>query len=108
MDLRLYYQKIRDIEATIADEFPVVVSRETGDGGKRGTLTEVPRRIAAKMIVEGHARLAALEQTQTFRELQAEAKRLLDQVEAAARIQVTVVSAAELDKFKGGKSSAAK
>jgi hypothetical protein len=108
MDLRLYYQKIRDIEATIADEFPVVVSRETGDGGKSGTLTEVPRRIAAKMIVEGQARLAALEQKQIFRESQAEAKRLLDQVEAAARIQVTVVSAAELDRFKGGKSSATK
>jgi len=68
----------------------------------------VPRRLAAKMIVEGQARLAAIEQKQTFRESQAEAKRLLDQVEAAARIQVTVVSAAELDKFKGGKPSAAK
>jgi hypothetical protein len=108
MDLRLYYQKIRDIEATIADEFPVVVSRDTGDGGKSGTLTEVPRRIAAKMIVEGQARLAAMEQKQAFLESQADAKRLLDQVEAAARIQVTVVSAAELDKFKGGKSSASK
>ena len=108
MDLRLYYQKIRDIEATIADEFPVVVSRETGDGGKSGTLTEVPRHIAARMIVEGQARLAAAELKQTFRQSQAEAKRLLDQVEAAARIQVTVVSAAELDKFTGGKSSATK
>ena len=108
MDLRLYYQKIRDIEATIADEFPVVVSRETGDGGKSGTLTEVPRRVAAKMIVEGQARLAAPEQKQTFRESQAEAKRLFDQVDAASKIQVTVVSAAELDKFKGGKPSTTK
>jgi hypothetical protein len=108
MDLMLYYKKIRDIEATIADEFPVVESRETGDGGKSGTLTEVPRRVAAKMIVEGQAQLAPLEQKQTFREAQAEAKRLLDQIEAAARIQVTVVSAAELEKFKGGKSAATK
>ena len=108
MDLRLYYQKIRDIEATITDEFPVVVSRDTGDGGKSGTLTEVPRRVAAKMIVEGQARLAAVAQVEVFRESQSEAKRVLDQIEAAARIQVTVVSAAELDKFKGGKSSAAK
>jgi hypothetical protein len=108
MDLRLYYQKIRDIEATITDEFPVVVSRDTGDGGKSGTLTEVPRRVAAKMIVEGQARLAAVAQIEVFRESQSEAKRVLDQIEAAARIQVTVVSAAELDKFKGGKSSAAK
>ena len=26
------------------DEFPVVVSRETGDGGKAGAFTEVARR----------------------------------------------------------------
>ena len=29
MDLRLYYQKIRDTEAKIAEAFPVIVSQET-------------------------------------------------------------------------------
>ena len=50
MDLRVYYQKIRDIESKIAHEFPVVKSLETSDGGKPGILTEVPRRIAAKLV----------------------------------------------------------
>jgi hypothetical protein len=58
MDLRIYYQKVRDTEAKIAEDFPVVVSRETPDGGKPGVRTQVPRRIAAKMIVEGIADLA--------------------------------------------------
>jgi len=58
MDLRIYYQKVRDVEAKIAEEFPTVVSRETPDGGKAGVQTQVPRRIAAKMIVEGLADLA--------------------------------------------------
>jgi hypothetical protein len=57
MDLRIYYQKIRDVEATITEEFPVVVSKETPDGGKKGVRTQVPRKIAAKMIVEGLAEL---------------------------------------------------
>jgi hypothetical protein len=52
MDLRIYYQKVRDMEAKITEEFPTVVSRETPDGGKAGVQTQVPRRIAAKMIVE--------------------------------------------------------
>ena len=108
MDLRAYYQKIRDAEAKIADEFPVLVSRETGDGGKNGTLTEVPRRIAAKMMVEGQALLATLEEKQVFREVQAEAKRVADQLAAAAKVQVTVVSTADLDRLRGGKSSATK
>src|ERR1035441_7124302 len=53
MDLQVYYQKIRETEAKMADEFPLVVSMETADGGKSGTTTEVPRRLAAKMLVEG-------------------------------------------------------
>jgi len=64
MDLRIYYQKIRDAQATISDPHPVIVSRETPDGGKEGTLTEVPSAIAAKMVVEGAARLATAEETQ--------------------------------------------
>ena len=48
MDLRAYYQKIRDIEAEIVEEFPVVVSVEGPDGGRAGVRTEVTRRIAAR------------------------------------------------------------
>ena len=59
MDLRIYYQKLRDMEAKIPEEFPTVVSRETPDGGKAGTKTQVPRRMAAKLIVEGLADLVA-------------------------------------------------
>jgi hypothetical protein len=58
MDLRGYYQKIREVEATIADAYAVIVSLETPDGGKAGTQTEVPRSLAAKMIVSGMAKLA--------------------------------------------------
>ena len=57
MDLRIYYQKVRDLEAKIAEEFPFVISKETPDGGKAGVRTQVPKRIAAKMIVEGLADL---------------------------------------------------
>ena len=67
MDLRIYYQKIRDAQAKITDPCPVIVSRETPDGGKEGTLTEVPVGIAAKMVVDGAARLATTEETRTFR-----------------------------------------
>ena len=56
MDLKVYYQKIRDIEKSIEDAFAVIVSLETPDGGKPGTLTEVSPGLAAKMIVEGVAR----------------------------------------------------
>ena len=106
MDLRLYYQKIRDAAAKIEEEFPVLVSRETGDGGKAGTLTEVPRRIAAKMVVEGIAQVASPAQKQSFLNAQAEAKRVADQLSAAAQVHVTVLSSSELDKLKNARPAA--
>jgi hypothetical protein len=101
MDLRVYYQKIREMESTIADEFPVVVSRETADGGKRGTRTEVPRHIAARLVVEGVAEVAKPEEVAAFRAALVEAKRVADQASASTKLQLTVLSAADLEDLKG-------
>jgi ribosomal protein L9 len=100
MDLKLYYQKIRDTESKITEAFPVVVSNETPDGGKAGVLTEVTPGIAAKMLVEGSAHLATPEEANAFRAAQAEAKRVADQEAAAAKLQFTVLSTAELNMLK--------
>jgi hypothetical protein len=101
MDLKQYYQKIRDMESKITEAFPVVVSTETADGGKPGVLTEVTPGIAARMLVEGVARLATAEETMTFRAAQTEAKRVADQEAAAAKVQFTVLSTTELNRLKG-------
>ncbi len=107
MDLRLYYQKVRNTEAEIAEAFPVVVSKETQDGGKDGRYAEVTRAIAAKMIVEGTARLATADEAKTYRDAQAEAKRIADQETEAAKVQFTVVSTSEMAKLTGGKKDKA-
>jgi len=100
MDLKLYYQKIRDTEARIEDEFPVVMSLETPDGGRPGILTEVSRRIAAKMLVDGTAQLTSPEQRQEFQRSQAEARRVAEHLAAAAQVRLTVLSTAELDQLR--------
>jgi len=100
MDLNVYYQKIRAQEAAIAEAFPIVVSHATGDGGKDGHRTEVPKRLAAKMIVEGMARLATVEETLTFRDAQNAAVALAKQLAAAATMQVAVLASSELDKLR--------
>ena len=100
MDMRAFYQRIRDAAAVIEDPFPIVISLATGDGGKAGTPTEVMRQLAAKMMVEGSARLANQAEAQQFREGQAEAKRLADQAAAAARVQLTVLTTADLNLLK--------
>src|SRR5579883_1315352 len=68
MDVRGTFRKIRQVESTIADEFVVIFSLPTVDGGREGVLTQVPRFTAAKSIVEGRARLATAEEAARFHE----------------------------------------
>lgn len=93
MDLKAYYQKIREQESKIGDAFPVVVSAATQDGGKAGVQTEVPKAVAAKMIVDGVAKLTSAEDAKAFRKRAADAKALADQQAEAEKLQFTVVPA---------------
>ena len=96
MDLKGYYQKIRALERTFEAVFAVIVSMETADGGKAGVRTEVPAQIAARMIVEGIARIATEQEAKEFHEQKTDAKRVVDQSDASRRMQVTVVSESDL------------
>jgi hypothetical protein len=100
MDLQLYYQKIRETETKISDEFALVVSLETSDGGKCGRKTEVPRRLAAKLLVEGQVRLATKDELKAHRDSLAEAVRLAERAAAAAKLQLTVLTTNELDRLR--------
>jgi hypothetical protein len=99
MDVRTYYQKIRDMEKAIPTSFAVVISEATDDGGKKGVLVEVPRYLAAKMVVEGSAQLAPAAETAAFREAQETAYQSAQQAATAARVEVTMVSSDELKKL---------
>lgn len=92
MDIRIYFQKIRETECSITSEFPVVCSLETMDGGRPGVLTEVPKHTAAKLIVEGRARLADAPEVQKFYDDIRKARLEAEQADAASRVQFTVVS----------------
>jgi hypothetical protein len=91
MDLKIYYQKIRDEQEKIADPFPVVVSLETQDGGRAGVQTEVPKPVAARMIVDGIAKLASPTEAKAFRDAKTDAKAQADKAAEAAKLQFTVV-----------------
>ena len=100
MDLRSYYKKVRDADATLTGEHIVMVSLETSEGGKQGVLTEVPRAIAAKLIAEVRARVATEDETREFHEANREARTAHEENEAAKRVQVMVIPAHQLKKQK--------
>lgn len=99
MDVKTYYQRIRDTEATIATPYAVVVSRPTDDGGKPGVLVEVHRHLAAKMLVEGSAQLAAADQAAAFRLSQELALKAAQEAAAASRFEVSMVPSEELKRL---------
>jgi uncharacterized protein (DUF58 family) len=96
MDVKQYYRKIHEVEAGLSDRYPVVISLETTDGGKAGVLSEVSRPVAAKMIVEGCAVLASPAEKQQYLEEQALAKTAAEKAELARRVQVAIISDADL------------
>lgn len=102
MDLRAYYKKVREAEASLREEHVVVVSIATAEGGKAGVRTETPRLVAAKLIALGSARPATEEESAEFRRGLVEAKARYDQEEAARRVQVMVIPSSELKRKDRG------
>jgi hypothetical protein len=100
MDLRTWYKKVRDAEATLTGEHIVMVSLATSEGGKAGVETEVPRLIAARLIAEGRARVATEEEAHDFRQKIRLAVEERQQAEAASRVQVVMVPARQSKKQK--------
>lgn len=96
MDLRAYYKKVREAEATLTDEHVVMVSFATSEGGKDGVRTEVPRGIAARLLAEGRGRVATAEEASEFREQMRAAQERHQQEEAARRVQVMVIPSHEV------------
>lgn len=100
MDLRAFFQKLRKIEREIVDPHVVMVSNDTPDGGRAGQLSEVSRSNAARLILEGHATLASPEQAAEFR---AEARKAMEEAQQrqlAEKVQVNVISDADLKAMK--------
>ena len=100
MDLILYYSKIREQESGIEEEFPVIISKQTGDGGKAGHPTEVPKAVAARMIVQGLARLGSQQESEAFRKAQLAAVHKAEELAAAGRVQLSVMPTADLERLK--------
>ena len=106
MDMRVYYRKVREKEAELPGESVVVLSLETPEGGKAGVPTEVSKRNAARLLVEGRAELASDEQADAFRQRVRDSKIAAEEQEAARRMEFTLVPASETR--KGGIRPSAK
>ena len=102
MDLKAFYQKVRQVAEKIAEAYVVVISLDTPDGGQAGLASEVAKALAAFLVVDGKARLATDGEAKQFRDQVAQAKAAADQLAAAGKMQFTVLSDADLRALKSG------
>lgn len=102
MDLKQYFRKFREVEASLTDRYQLIVSMETPDGGKPGLISEVCREVAAKMIIEGRAALATEKDAKAYREQQASARKAAEKADLARRVQVAIISDAVERPIKDG------
>lgn len=105
MDVKQYFRRLREIEESFVDQYPVVISLETADGGKAGLTAEMSRPVAAKMIVEGRAVLATAEQKTAYYDYQEATKRAAEKAELAKRVQVAIIADPEFQAQAIGKKS---
>ena len=98
MDLRSYYKKVREAEATLTGNESVLVSLATSEGGKEGVRTEAPNAIAARLIAEGRARIATDAEAEEFRSGLRAGREQYEQDEAARRVQIVMVPAKDARK----------
>jgi hypothetical protein len=104
MDLRSYYKKVREAEASLQGNESVLVSLATSEGGKEGVRTEAPHSVAARLIAEGRARLATESEAIGFREELRMAQEKHQQDEAARRVQFVMVPAKDAKKTRKERS----
>jgi len=105
VDVKQYYRKMREIEATLHDAYPLVISLETSDGGKAGLVSEVSREHAAKLIVEGRAVPASGKEIEQYRQQQAATKKAVEKAELARRVQVAIITDSDLQNQVTGRTS---
>jgi phage terminase Nu1 subunit (DNA packaging protein) len=95
MDIRMYFEKIKEAESAISDAFVVVSSLQTPDGGKAGNLTEVTRTVAAQLLVEGKARIANEDEVAEYNERSERTRVDAEQALAKSKMQFTLLTEQE-------------
>src|SRR5262249_12496732 len=100
MDVQAYYGKGKQEEQRIGDEFPVIGSHETAGGGIAGRMAEVARRVAARFIALGAARLATHDESKIFRDAQLEAKQAADALLEQAKLEIAMLAMKGVQKLQ--------
>lgn len=100
MNLKDYYREITAQEAAIEEQFVLVISLKTPNGGRAEVASEVNRATAAKLIVDRQARLASPEEVKKLRDEREAKQRREDLASLQERVRMTRLAEDELRALK--------
>jgi hypothetical protein len=100
MNLRAYFQKIREVEKAIVQDVVYVASLAGDDGGVAGIISQVTRAIAAKLIVDQKSRLATDEEVEELLARHEAIRRQMQEDQVSQRLQVAIVSDKQLEAMR--------
>jgi hypothetical protein len=100
MNLKDYYREIEAQESAIDENFVLVASLPTPNGGRAGVVSEVNRATAAMLIVEGKARLLSDVEAIQLKADKESAQRQKDLAELQDRVRMTRLAEEQLQALK--------
>lgn len=105
MDIRLYFETLAQVKATLPEGTVVIVSEATPEGGKAGVVSEVNRDTAAQLIAERKARKADAGEEKEFHLATERARASAEERRLSERVHVTLVPESDYRAMKGSRPS---
>lgn len=93
MNVKEYYQRVREVAARMPEDAVIIRSLATANGGKAGVLTEVSRQIAATEIVNGTATLATAEESAAYYREMDTKRQMAEKAQALTRLHLSLTTA---------------
>ena len=101
MNLRTFFQRVRELKRDLGPGPVVIVSQDTSDGGVEGATVEASTEVAARLIAEGKARVASEEEARKYRADQQEAYLRALEAQEAQRAYYLPVTRESLKQMSG-------
>lgn len=92
MNLRKYYESVKEARKKLPEPFAYVTSTSTPNGGVEGVVTEVETEIAARMIVDGVATPSSEEEISAFKERREANRIAAKEEELRNKVRITLVN----------------
>ena len=89
-----FYRESREHAESIKEDFPLLISKNTRNGGKAGVFSEVSREEAGRRLASNSHRLATPEETAKHRSETSDARLAAETSDAAQKMRLAIIQQA--------------